>query len=253
MIRCCYAVLMTVLSTVVELAGWPMLAHAGLGSRLRYELQAPPPTGNPVQTSGAGNRGGLGNCPMVEVPLTALVPTTKLPNQTLVWGRTMAAQPTLWVYVPYALTPERPAELRLKAADQTAYRSLGQITHAPAGIIGVQLPPEEALQPNELYYWSFVVRCDRNDASANQFVKAAVQHIAPAPALTAQLQHANSADKAAILARAGLWYDALTQVARLRSEQPHDAAVKADWQVLLADGGLPNLAAIPIVSLPAQP
>jgi Domain of Unknown Function (DUF928) len=215
-------------------------------TRIRYKIALPPPTGNPTQTSGAGSRGQSGGCPAVETPLTALVPT----EGDFVWGRTLEARPTFWVYVPYALTPQLPGELRLKGQDaegNTANQTIVRITQAAPGVVGIRLPAHKTLATNQLYYWSFVVLCDSNDASANQFVKAAIQRVASSPAL---VNPSAPSQKAALYAESGLWYDAITQLGKVLHDRPQDTRTLEDWTALLNDGGLNQISSKAIVKTP---
>ncbi len=221
--------------------------------RIRYHLKEPPPTGNPPQTSGAGSRGEIGICPTVSTPLTALVPRVETPNGEFVWGRTTEARPTVWVYVPYTLSPKLVGEFRLRAQNASGKPvnvTIARVTQTSPGVIGLRLPPENALKTNQIYYWSFVVLCDPKDASANQFVKAAIQRIAPAPSLNNQLQIAKPSERAVIYANSGFWYDALTQLAGLRQANPTKALFLQDWNALLADIGLVNNDLQTIVQIP---
>jgi Domain of Unknown Function (DUF928) len=216
--------------------------------RIRYKLLAPPPLGNPVATSGAGSRKPSGNCPTVKLPLTALVPPAS--SGDLVWGRTGQAQPTVWIYLPYTLTPDRPGELRLlqHSAAGALYTPIVRVTQATPGVMGIRLPANQTLIPNQLYYWSFVVLCDLKDASANQFVKAAIQRIE----VPAQRPTRSSAPEqtAAFYAEQGLWYDALTQLGENRRAFPQNTRVADTWTDLLKDVGFERLASQPVVSTP---
>ncbi|MGV0024465.1 DUF928 domain-containing protein [Phormidesmis priestleyi] len=215
-------------------------------TRIRYKIALPPPTGNPTQTSGAGSRGQSGGCPAVDIPLTALVPTSI--DSDFVWGRTLEARPTFWVYVPYALTPQLPAELRIKEQDaegNSSNQTIVRITNAAPGVIGIRLPADKTLATNQLYYWSFVVLCDSNDASANQFVKAAIQRVAPKLATSLA-----PGQKAALYAESGLWYDAITQLGKMLHDRPQDTHTLEDWTTLLTDSGLHRIAPKAIVKTP---
>ncbi len=211
---------------------------------MRYQLPPPPPTGNPIATSGAGSRGQSGDCPAVPIPLTALVPTAT--ERDLVWGRTVAARPTVWVYLPYALTAQRPGELRLRTQDAAGHstnQTIVRLTQTDPGIVGIRFPANQPLAPNQLYYWSFVVLCDPQDASANQFVKAAIQRL-PSQAMTQQA--ADPSQQAAFAAEAGLWYDAITPLGELRRDRPQDPTVTANWTDLLSAVGFARIAPQPI-------
>lgn len=215
-------------------------------TRIRYKIALPPPTGNPTQTSGAGSRGQSAGCPAVEIPLTALVPTSI--DSDFVWGRTLEARPTFWVYVPYTLTPKLPGELRLKEQDpegNSRNQTIVRITNADPGVMGIRLPSNKTLATNQLYYWSFVVLCDSSDASANQFVKAAIQRVAPK-----RVNLSAPGQKAALYAEAGLWYDAITQLGKTLHDRPQDTRTLEDWTTLLTDSGLNRIAPQAIVKTP---
>jgi len=235
------------LATIAQQANQPRR------DRVHYELKEPPPTGNPPQTSGAGNRGSVGNCPSVEKPLTALVPQSNTSNGNFVWGRTLESRPTVWVYVPYALTSNRPGELRLKQKDAKGNgvnTPIARIIGTSPGVIGIRVSPHNPLEKNQTYYWSFVVLCDPNDPSANQFVKAGIQRVESSPSLTQQLKQAQTGERVAIYARSGLWYDALTQLASLRRSNPTNRTLSQDWNSLLGDAGLNGIASAAIVQAP---
>jgi hypothetical protein len=211
---------------------------------VQQTLPPAPKTGTPPNTGYQGKSKG-GNCPEVTTPLTALIPTYTLQNgKDYLWGQTVDERPTFWVYVPYSLNASRPGELRLqetKANGTTVFTTVvsGITTTAP-GIVGVRLPANKTLKANQTYLWKFVIRCDPNNTSADQFVSTAVTRVQTSPALAKQLKNATPNQKAAIYAREGLWYDSVTAFASLRQAKPEDAKTKNNWQTVLRAARLDN-------------
>jgi hypothetical protein len=209
----------------------------------------------PASSSGrvAASRSG-GSCQAMNPPLTALMPldTTASHNQAI--GTTTAAYPTFWFYLPYALTPDRPAELLVERPDPTdprytQQRLLMQVTAVPAGVVGLRLPPTEApLTVNQPYHLKLVVRCNPQDASANQFVDATIVRLPVPASLQQQVQTASPREQARLYASAGFWEDAVTTLATLRRQAPQNAQLATAWETLLAEVELTPIANRPIVN-----
>lgn len=218
-------------------------------SQVTYEVtKAPTGTGTATKTLGTGDRKG-GACPDVNIPLTALTPAYKKPDGNFLWGKTLDERPTFWVYVPYSLTDKRPGELRLretKANGGTVLKSVATVTGTSPGVIGVRLPIGKTLKPNEMNFWQFVVRCDPDDASSNQFVSSTVTLVQPSAALAKQLKQATPKQKVAIYAKEEYWYDYITILGGLRKANPRDAEVNKAWQNLLHSINHDNIADKPI-------
>lgn len=211
--------------------------------RLTFIPPPPPQTGRASVTRGAATRSGT--CAPVPLPLTALVPTyTLTTNQVMGVQQTTSAYPTLWFYLPYELTPERPAELRLElptTGDYVTQRTVLRLTEAKPGIIGIQVPMTEApMQVGQRADWTLVVQCDPRDFSANKFVNLSVQRIAVTKALQQQLAIAAPIDQVAIYTSAGIWENALTTLATLRQQSPNQSELATDWSQLLGAINLPE-------------
>ncbi|MBL1178131.1 DUF928 domain-containing protein [Pantanalinema sp. GBBB05] len=214
----------------------PVRTPSNRSRRLTFIPPLPPQTGRASVTRGAATRSGT--CSSVPLPLTALVPThTLTTGEVMGIQQTTSAYPTLWVYLPYELTPERPAELRLEIPATGQYvtqRTVLRLTAVKAGIIGIQIPATEApLKVGQRTDWTFVVRCDPNDFSANKFVNLSVQRIEVARSLQQQLAIATPIDRVALYAEAGIWENALTTLANLRQQFLKQSDLTADWAQLL--------------------
>lgn len=214
----------------------------------------PPPP--PADRGAPGNRGegaSRGQCTQSGVPLTALVPSYEQQlqqgtNQTVtiteVWGLTSKEQPSFWFYIPYEKSSIKTIEFVLQTDnDTTIYRQ--NITAPPApGIVRVQLQNQKSiLEANKPYHWFFKVRvaCDSQPATLN-YVEGWVQRVNLDASLREQLNKSSPRQQAAIYAKNGIWFDALTTIAELRLANLDDSQLTEDWKYLLKVVKLEKLA-----------
>jgi len=194
-----------------------------------------------------GNREGgasRGSCLTGSQRLTALMPENSS-------GRTIAAHPTLYVYIPNG--GEQQAELLLRdlASGKSLYRQPVTINQTP-GVVAVAFPADQPpLEIDRLYQWQFRLICDPDDRERDLTVAGVVQRVQPSPALSQQLATAQPARKAALFEEAGLWYEALQSTAELRQSDPNLATNQ--WEALLQEVGLAPITQQPIVSCCRQP
>jgi hypothetical protein len=215
----------------------------------------------PDQTPpGAGTRGG---CPQVEKPLTALLPKTKRVSDdsqnfrlaktisTSTLGLTTAKHPTLWFYIPYSLTPSHRIEFVLQdeQGNDVYETSLTKSDISP-GVVGLQIPSTApSLKVNQVYRWYFLVYCDPKQPEALVFVEGLVKRVPMSSSLESQMAQATADEKAALYAKAGMWPEAVTSLAKLRQQNPEDAALKEDWVNLLKSMNLDAIAQEPITTV----
>jgi Domain of Unknown Function (DUF928) len=205
-------------------------------------------------------RGGAGRgrlCPSTPLPVAAFVPALKpalaeSSNQVAVliapetvFGKTIAANPTFWFYVPYA------AEAGVKTA---SFMLLDADTHPvlpepiliefsdTPGVIEFQLP--YALEVDRLYNWYFSILCDPLKPSRNAGVRGWIQQVSPSPDLQTALAADADRPYRAYLEQ-GLWFEAVTDLAkRYRGDR---ATYQQDWAGLLDFMERPDLKAAAIV------
>jgi hypothetical protein len=219
---------------------------------LQFKMPQLPSRGRPI----GRYRGGAsrGNCPAVNLPLTALVPFTKQPSPTgkgdlvNVWGLTTAPQPTFWFFNPYTNGATHPAEFVLQNGNgDDVYRTQVALPNDP-GVLRVSLPAQvSALQPNVPYRWYFRIFCDPQKATPPIYVEGVIQRVTLNDPVANQLAAANLRQKVDLYANNGIWYDALTALAELRRVSPADDRLRADWQSLLRSIGLEGVATAPLV------
>ena len=223
-------------------------------SVIRFVPPAPPST--PVIISGRRQGGASrGNCSVTDKPLTALVPAVRkslkekpgrnpaLSSYESVWGLTTTSSPTFWFYLPYSFNLPLIFVLQDEQGNNLHKISLTN-DQTQSGIIKVKLPEKIVkLEVNKKYRWFLVVDCEQD---APPEVQGWVQRVSVAPALKSQLHKATPQQLVQLYAVNGIWYDALTSLADLRSANPKDAKLFADWVSLLSSVGLEAFANEPI-------
>jgi hypothetical protein len=219
--------------------------------RVRVVLPELPPGLGPAP--GGRRFGGAtrGECPAVKMPLTALVPLTKQPPSIVnVWGLTTQEYPKLWFYLPYTTSFAYPAEFTVlnDESKDPVYTSAIALPKQ-AGVIDVPLPASiAALQVGKRYRWFLNIYCDREKQSAPVYVEGVIIRTGINQALAKQLQKAKPLQQVVIYANNGFWHDALTKLAELRQQNPHNRYLQTEWTNLLTAIGLNDLATQPLVS-----
>ena len=229
----------------------------------RGPVFAPPkrPAGlTPVSGRRAG-MGSRGNCPGVKMPLTALVPFEAQTNANgngnqssigIVGGRTTSERPNFLFYVPYTQQnlDKSSAEFILEdSKGRSVYENKQVALPSQAGVIGIPLPKNvKPLEVGQTYRWYFKVRCDRQTGSVPVFVEGDIQRVSLNSNVTEQLQAAGAKQKIEIYKKENLWFDALNMLAQKRQSSSQDASFEQDWQNLLQDVKLGEIATAPLVN-----
>ncbi len=175
--------------------------------------------------------GGKSDCPVAELPLTALVPKT---DQS-VEGQTIAARPTFWFYVPYTSADKFSAQFSLQDKQGREIYTITRTLPQSSGIMSIRMPPTAPpLQVNQSYRWTLQLPCSTPAVS----VWGWVQRVETPAAIRSKLSTLSSPQKAALFAENGFWFDALTEVGLARRANPQDAAIANAWVSLLTQAKL---------------
>ncbi|WP_236147046.1 DUF928 domain-containing protein [Scytonema millei] len=196
--------------------------------------------GRPGRREGTGSRG---DCPVANIPLTALVPANNS-------GLAVEENPTFWFYVPAISQKTVWGEFSLQNEQN---QNVDRITFSlpnKSGIINVKSPSTKPLEIDKTYYWYFKLYCDRQKLSAPVFVYGRVRRVAPSPNLKNSLKAAIAPlDRVTLYAQNGIWYSALTELAQLRQTQPQNITLDRHWTDILSDVGLEKLSKEPILKV----
>lgn len=208
---------------------------------------APPPP--PSDIGAPGSRGGgasRGIC-LGSQDIFALMPSYPQGRSPLIWGLTTVEHPTFWFYVPAGASSGVEMEFVLRdRSGKKLYETKSDLKQA--GVLGVTLPATSpALATGDRYQWYFKVRCSGAQSQPPKYVNGWIERQAIAPTLANQLQQATPAQRAALYAQKGIWFDAITTLGQLRQAQPRDPALLQQWTELLDSVQLKDLATHPIL------
>ncbi|MBD2000263.1 DUF928 domain-containing protein [Leptolyngbya sp. FACHB-541] len=219
--------------------------HAQANSVALDSLQTKQVRGQvPGRRSGGARRG---DCPVPSTELTALVPMTEVPTETLpetyVGGSTTVEYPTFWFYVPYSQTADLSAEFILQDdTGQDVYRitsaDLSAFEQIP-GIISISLPSTIApLEIGRVYQWYFKLNCG---TEAPTYVQGGIERIPLEPDLAYQLAHASPQERVNLYLMNDIWYDAITMLAQLHRNNLSNTTIESAWINLLQSLELENI------------
>jgi len=186
----------------------------------------------PARSRGSGSRG----CEDSTLSEGHLI-TLAIPSDEFV-GQIASGRPTFF----WRLSKSLDVPIEFSLARQGTPEPLHQvrIESPKAGSIAVKLPEDRPeLSPGGMYLWSVTLVCNEKRPSANPIFFSWVERVPETRELQQDLAIAKTArDRAAVYARAGLWYDALAILAEVPESSPDYAAAQADFQELLAAAGL---------------
>lgn len=218
------------------------VTHAETGAIAQYI--PPQGLGAPPATAG-GTRSG--SCPEVKEnsksqSLTALIPTLASSAKL---GLTVAGHPQFFVYVPE--TAAKTAEFVLKDENENdVYRTTFAIS-GERGVVNFSLPKNIApLEIGKNYHWYFSVVCNPRNRRRDISVDGWSRRIKLNSTLANELQRVAPHDRPKLYAQAGVWHEALSELAQLRREAPHDLTLATEWKKLLESAGLKQIADSPI-------
>jgi Domain of Unknown Function (DUF928) len=222
---------------------------AGGGTRGDVRFTAPVDS-TPAETSGGGSRDIGFQPPGDSTPTNTAsggvrtdrqpVLTAVLPNSR--YGRTVAARPTFFVYLP----PTASEYVFFSLQDEYRkhhYQTVLKVS-GKGGIVGFTLPEDAPpLEIGKNYVWFFapippggILRPD------NVGVIGWVRRVEPidTSATASPIQQATQ------YAQSGIWYDTLATLATAVRTQPDNATLTKEWRDLLKQVGLEAIASQPI-------
>ena len=185
-------------------------------------------TGRPGQQTAGETR--QRNCPDVSFPVTALVPSSNT-------GKTIAARPTFWFYVPYLVKDVNKVEFVIQDANR---RDISRQTWQPQNIPGYLnvrlLETSPLLETSKSYRWYFKVYCQDNGDSAPIFVQGWIDKVVPNANLSWQVKLEKSPHM--IYAQQELWFDAINSLLHYYAIVPQNSGIKKDWEKLIKAQGV---------------
>lgn len=199
----------------------------------------PPGSSSPRHGSAASSRStsvcgqAVGSIAHTDLSVTALLPEGN-------YGTTLSEHPVIFAYVPQSNA--RKAMFSLKDGNKkTHYRTTVSLS-GQAEIVAVQIPEDApALKAGETYKWYLALECEGSLRPSNP-IEGQIERIEPNSELLSAQQASDSLAAAESYGAAGVWYDTVAMLARLRQSQPTDATIAQHWQELLDSVGLSEVA-----------
>jgi Domain of Unknown Function (DUF928) len=158
-------------------------------------------------------------------------------------GLTVSEQPVLYWFISSATA--LPIEVAI-ADPRTTQPVLETRTVSPVapGVHRISLAEHGVrLAPGVAYRWSIAVVPDPDRRSRDILASGTIERIEPPADLLETVAKAKREQVPFIYAEAGVWYDALAAISELIERVPDDAALRQHRAALLAQVGLPEIAA----------
>jgi hypothetical protein len=159
---------------------------------------------------------------------------------------TVSENPTFLVYVPE--TSANVLELRVEDEEgqQVGETARRELTETP-GIYRISLPETTLpLDVGKDYKWLVSMTCQVGDPN-DPFVEGLIRRVSPDSMLTRSLDQVSGLDQVTVYAEAGIWQDAIVNLAALRQTQSNNPEVVSAWQNLLQQVGLEDITDAPLI------
>ncbi len=183
--------------------------------------------GTPKDISQGGGKRGVCMTTANTRSLSAIVPPTEF------GGLSATADPTFWVYLPYASDTPMSGVLSIRMAENFRSQPVQKVSvtlPSQPGLVKLKLP--SSIAPNQIFAWTLTVVCDEQNPSRNPFVGGMVM-VKTNPELLQRVAGLTRQEQLVEFARSGYWYDALDLAAGADGE----AGVR---QLLESAGGKAN-------------
>jgi Domain of Unknown Function (DUF928) len=166
-------------------------------------------------------------------------------------GTTIAAHPTIMVYVPESSAQTAVFSLKDDAGNMIYQQQLA--VSGQAGLVAIALPSNApALNLNQNYQWYMALQVDGELNPSTPYVDGWIQRVAASPELTTAMQQSDQLKQAEVLGANGIWYDCVAKLAGLRASQPNRPDLDKHWAELLESVGLQDVNQVPLLSSVSQ-
>ncbi|AUT01613.1 hypothetical protein CLI64_15135 [Nostoc sp. CENA543] len=201
--------------------------------------------GAPTQASGGASRVGtyyLNPSTVSSAGPAALI--ALLPQNF--YGTTVSERPTILVHIPASGAKEAVFSLKDEQGN-TQYQTTISID-GQSGIVGVKLPAEApTLAVGKNYQWFLAVKVDGQLSPSTPYVDGWIQRIQPSAELATAMQEKDPLKRAAAFGKHGVWYDCVTTLAGVYSQQNSNVALTKQWEELLSSVSLQEIVKAPVL------
>ncbi len=202
-------------------------SHAQSGGSLVY---VPPDRSAPPARVSGGTRSTGGS----DVAVRVLAPEHA--------GLTISEQPTLYWYVSKAVNKP----VIVTVVDEDAIDPVAELQLKPpfsAGVHALSLAAHKVrLEPNKTYQWGVALVSESGDRFKDVYAGGAITRIEPTSSLKAKLDKSAVANRASLLAEAGIWYDAIDALSTGIDGSAQGGQLRGQRRALLEQVGLSKVA-----------
>lgn len=196
----------------------------------------PPDKEQPKTTQGAASR-CIAEC---HDPVTnsSLLPVPLIP--TSAQGLTVASHPTVLAYVPQ-ISEQKVLFSWRDENNNDHYQTMLTLNH-PGGVLSLTLPSDAPpLEVGKNYLWGLAIIPDGNLKPDTPAIEGQIERVALEATICDRLKNANPLETAIIYGKAGIWYETVATLAKLKTAAPDDQNLAANWEYLLNSVGLENI------------
>lgn len=233
------------IAATLFLSGWSLLT---LSPATAVTFTPPKEVGNAPtgETTGGATRNG-GQCNAYTTNHNAQIATPLLPKGYP--GLTVKERPTFFAYVPQTGATEASFTL-LNSSGNLIYRRKVALPFK-GGMVSISLPKTvSALEVGQNYKWFLEIHCLPTIDPDNPVVDGWVSRTQINTSLARELEGAKTFhDRAVAYARAGIWYEAVSNMVAARRSHPQDSTLAESWGELLTSVGLGAIASQPLNNL----
>lgn len=168
-------------------------------------------------------------------------------------GLTASNSPSLFVYFSEGTTVEK-AQLTLKSVDESESEYYETVVVLPqeklaenGGVVAFDIPEVDSeLVMNQEYAWSLVLMCEGQLRPDSPILTGSLKRVDD---LGVEIQAADTPliERAIAYGEAGIWYDLLSTLATIRSEEPNAIAFDDYWSSVMGTVGLEVIASEPLI------
>ncbi len=197
--------------------------------------------GLPYNRRDAGSRG---NCLAQGRNVVALVPDRPI-------NKTISTSPQLFFYIPKIEQATEIEFILRNNEDELVYKKLFTPNNQ-GGIISFSIPEtvtENSREANQNYHWYLSLICDHKHRSQDIVLEGWIEYVQLNNPVAAKINASDSITKSNLLQQEGIWYDALSVLAKQKDLDSDSSLIQTKWSELLQSIGLSDLASQPLVEV----
>jgi len=160
------------------------------------------------------------------------------------FGTTISQRPEILIYVPQSQARE--AIFSLKDIDGNTIHQMNVPVSGRAEIISVNPPTDLKIDKN--YKWFLALKIDGELSARTPYVDGWIKRIQPNQEIAASLKTGDLLAQAKALGKHGVWYDCVSNLAKLHATYPNNSNFKKHWSELLESVELQQIEKAPIIA-----